>query len=130
MSIRATAFAAVCAATLVASHSVSAQDTTRNRDTITTARQMQMQQRTNMTMQARDSIIRQLSDSANRLTDPRAAQQLRDSVAVLRRLDLTTDTMSGRLGTPLTQQQRVTSDQRMRVQKDGRSWNDTSGTNR
>lgn len=145
MSIRATALAAVCVATLVTSQSVSAQDTTHTRD-----HQMQTQ-RIQMTTQARDSIIRQLTDSANRLQNQMQAQQLRDSVAVLRRLDLTTDTMSGRLGTPLTQQQqtqqnmqnqqqtsqqrydqqqRATSDQRMRVQKDGRSWDDTSRDNR
>jgi hypothetical protein len=151
MFIRRITTIVACIATVAFASGAEAQDTTRTRDTMRTQSQMQRQGAT-MTTQARDSMISRLQDSANRATDPTIAQRLRDSVTTLRAMAVSPDTMRNRMTTQQQQQQSVqqqqsmqqqsaqqqqqqqqqqsnmmTSDQRVRMQKDGRPYPD-SGT--
>ncbi len=123
MFIRGITTIVACFATVAFASGAAAQDTTRTRDTMQTQSQMQ-RQGAMMTTQARDSMISRLLDSANRSMDPTIAQRLRDSVTTLRAMAVSPDTMRNSLTTQqqqsLQQQSNMmTSDQRVRMQKDG-----------
>lgn len=174
MSTRILSSAVACLVTLaLASGADAQQDTMRTRqDTMRTRDTSLVRQPLMMSAQARDSLIARMLDSASRVTDSTVARRLRDSVATLRALALTTDTTASRMSTQLQEPQRqqamqtqqadsllrrqqadstmrqqqadsmmrtqqrdptmqqrptpVTSDQRVRVQKDGRPYPDTS----
>ncbi len=124
------------------------QDTTRTmRDSM--ARHMQMQHHQQptrmMTAQGRDSLIAQLLDSVNRVTDATIQRQLRDSVATLRTMNMSgnqgnmqmqSDSSMYRQNQTAAQQRQMTanqrrqatSDQRMRVQK-GDNYNSNYNNN-
>ncbi len=127
MFIRGIAVAAACVAVVAFSRAAAAQDTMRVRDTMQMHMQMHRQGAI-MSAQARDSLIARLLDSANRVQDPMVARRLRDSVTTLRSsVAVAGDSMRDRMTTPqampMTQQPRpsaMTSDQRIRVQKEGR----------
>lgn len=155
MSIRNISALVACAATLAVSSTAMSQDTTRTRDSLT---RLQMQPPAiMMTVQERDLLITQLTDSANRAANPMIAQQWHDSVIVLRALVLRGDTLNMRMpmdtsmmtpqqraqqrnmqqnmpqnmqqnAEPMYQQRQATSDQRLRVQKDWQNNNDPTGT--
>jgi len=139
MFIRGITTIVACIAAVLFASGAEAQDTTRTRDTMSMQNQMQ-RQGAMMTAQARDSMIARLLDSANRSMDPMIAQRLRDSVTVLRAVAVSDDSMRNMGMTTMQQQQQqrnmqqqnmqqrqpsaVTSDQRVRMQKDGRSYPD------
>jgi hypothetical protein len=141
MSIRGITAVVACVATIALASDAAAQDTMRTRDSM----QMLRQQRPIATMsaQARDSMIARLLDSANRTQDPMIAQRLRDSVTTLRSVAVSSDSMTNRMtdrmSNQMTTQQQTprqtdsmqqrqptpaTSDQRVRLQKDGRPYPD------
>jgi hypothetical protein len=129
MLMRGITVVATCIATVAFSSAAVAQDTMRVRDTT----QMRMRQGAIMSAQVRDSLIARLLDSANRVQDPIIARRLRDSVTTLRSAATAADSMRNRMTTqqsmPMMQQPQpsaMTSDQRIRVRKEGRAYPDST----